>query len=144
MKPAILQGVLNLPSAPTTRPATAYGYELAHWGQYRTLFDAAPDATVPGCAYWVETAEHAHRLAYYETDAYALAACTLRFVDGEGGGELVRARTFKYAGDARALREGRFDRVLWERQMGQKLPRGARGGAGRDAEPQVQEETIDG
>jgi hypothetical protein len=119
MKPNILRGVLGLESDPTTRPATLYGYELANWGQYRTLLDSASDATVVGRAYLVQSVEAAHKLAYYETDAYTLAVCTIRF-DGEPGA--VQARTFKYAGDARALREGRFDRALWERQMGQQLP----------------------
>ena len=121
MKPDILRGVLGLESDAATRPATLYGYELANWGQYRTLLDSASDATVVGCAYLVQSAEAAHKLAYYETDAYTLAACTIRF-DGEPGGEPVQARTFKYAGDAGALRDGRFDRTLWERQMGQQLP----------------------
>jgi hypothetical protein len=121
MKPDILRGVLGLESDPTTRPATLYGYELANWGQYRTLLDSASDATVVGCTYLVQSVEAAHKLAYYETDAYTLAACTIR-LDGEPGGEPVQAKTFKYAGDARALREGRFDRTLWERQMGQQLP----------------------
>jgi hypothetical protein len=121
VKPDILRGVLSLESDPTTRPATLYGYELASWGQYRTLLDSASDTTVVGCAYLVQSAEAAHKLAYYETDAYTLAACTIRF-DGQVGREPVQARAFKYAGDARALREGRFDRTLWERQMGQQLP----------------------
>jgi hypothetical protein len=120
MKPDILGGVLGLESDPTTRPATLYGYELASWGQYGTLLDSASDATV-GCAYLVQSPEAAHKLAYYETDAYTLAVCRIH-CDGEPTGKLVQARTFKYAGDAPALREGRFDRALWERQMGQQLP----------------------
>lgn len=35
-----------------------------------------------------------------------------------------------YAGDAEALREGRFDRTLWELQMGKKLPAKWRGKGG--------------
>lgn len=30
--------------------------------------------------------------------------------------------TFKYAGDDKALKAGRFDRKLWELQMGTRLP----------------------
>ena len=125
--PSILSGVLNLPtdSAPVLHPAKIHGFELANWGQYLALVDGIPDAEVAGCAYLVESAEHEYKLAYYETNAYALTSCEICFVDGEE--EAVEGRTFKYAGDAQALREGRFDRVLWERRMGRELE-GWRGG----------------
>ena len=58
--------------------------------------------------------------AYYQANAYTLATCTIR-LDGEPK-EPLQARTFKYAGDVRALKEGWFDRMLWKRQMGQQLP----------------------
>ncbi|KAK3290995.1 uncharacterized protein B0H64DRAFT_436371 [Chaetomium fimeti] len=119
-KPDILGDVLGPESDPTARPATIYGYELANRGHYRTLLDGASDATVAGCAFLVPSAEAAHRLTCYETNAYTLATCTIR-LDGEPK-EPLQARMFKYAGDARALKEGRFDRTLWERQMGQQLP----------------------
>jgi hypothetical protein len=124
-KPDVLKGVLSLTSEPLLLPAKIYGYELANWGQYRTLVDGNPGAEVVGCASLVQSAEHESRLAYYETNAYAVAACKIHFLDG--GLDPVEGRTFKYAGDAEALKAGRFDRTLWERQMGQRLPSRWRG-----------------
>ncbi|KAK3296496.1 uncharacterized protein B0H64DRAFT_398403 [Chaetomium fimeti] len=121
MKPDILRGVLGLDSEPSLRAAKIHGYELAHWGQYRTLVDSDPGAVVDGYAYKVESAEGEYKLAYYETNAYALTSCKIHFTDG-GDSSPVDGKTFKYAGDAVALKEGRFDRALWERQMGQRLP----------------------
>ncbi|KAH6839569.1 hypothetical protein B0I37DRAFT_237141 [Chaetomium sp. MPI-CAGE-AT-0009] len=121
-KPNILQGVLGLDSEPTLRPAKIHDYELANWGQYRTLVDGDPGAVVNGYACRVQSAEGEYKLAYYETNAYALASCKIHFTDGGDHSGPVDGKTFKYAGDAAALKEGRFDRVLWERQMGQPLP----------------------
>lgn len=79
-----------------------------------------------GYAYLVRGEEEAGKLAYYETSAYRVVDCLMRFVDGdgeEGGrmGEVVSGKTFMYAGDATALLEQRFDRTLWALQIGRKL-----------------------
>jgi hypothetical protein len=135
MKPHILQGVLGLDSEPTAlRTAKIYDYELTDWGQYRMLVDN-PGSVVNGCAYWVESAEDAYKLGYYEPNAYVLTTCKIHFNDGSDS-HPVKGKTFKYAGDAAALKEGRFDRTLWERQMGQKWPlrrqKGEECGTGKD------------
>ncbi len=127
MKPDILKGVLSLQTEPILRPAKVYSYSLANWGQYKALVDGEPGTSLSGCAYLVESVEHEYRLARYETGAYTLKPCSIYFTDGPGGREDERptaGKTFMYAGDAVALREGRFDRVLWELQMGTRLPQG--------------------
>jgi hypothetical protein len=116
---------LGLHSDPVLLPAKIFGYELANWGQYRTLVDGNPGAEIAGCAYLVQSAEDESRLVYYETNAYIVAPCKIHFLDGSQ--QPVEGRTFKYAGNAEALKAGRFDRVLWERQMGQRLPSRWRG-----------------
>ncbi|EAQ88726.1 predicted protein [Chaetomium globosum CBS 148.51] len=127
-KPHILQGVLGLDSAPTPlHPAQIHHHELTAWGNYRMLIDSSnPEAVVDGYAYHVQFAEEAHKLGYYEPNAYVLTDCTIHFTDPSQGSSssppVVEGKTFKYAGDAAALREGRFDRVLWERQMGRPWP----------------------
>lgn len=136
MKPNILKGVLNLQTEPILRPAKVYGYELTNWGQYKALVDGESGTALTGCAYLVESLEHEYRLATYETGAYTLKPCSIYFTDGPGGREDDRptaGKTFMYAGDAVALKEGRFDRLLWELQMGTRLPpEWGRGGAGRE------------
>ena len=129
--PSILKGVLNLPesSDPVLHPAKVYGYELTNWGQYKALVDGEPGAVVEGHGYFVESAEHEYKLAYYETNAYTLAPCNLYFIDGGPDGctedeKPTPGYTFKYAGNAQSLKEGRFDRALWEMQMGMQLPPG--------------------
>jgi hypothetical protein len=130
-KPKMLQDVLGLAAEPVLRDAKTYGFALAHWGQYKALIDGEPGATVTGRAYMVQSAEEEHKLAHYETTAYKVAPCSMYFTDGPGGeedGEPTLGKTFRYAGDGQALREGRFDRTLWELQMGKRLPPAWHGG----------------
>jgi Gamma-glutamyl cyclotransferase, AIG2-like len=121
-QPEILSSVLDLTEPPEFRPARIVGYSLANWGQYRALVDGPQGAIVEGSAYKVRSAEDEYNLAHYETSAYRVAPCCITIIDGGHPAE-VSGNTFKYAGDAQALREGRFDRKLWELQMGQRLPR---------------------
>lgn len=67
---------------------------------------------VMGYAYLVKGEDEAGKLAYYETSAYRVVDCLVRFVDGEMEGEVVEGRTFIYAGDTTSLLEQRFDRKL--------------------------------
>lgn len=128
-RPEILKEVLGLEVAPDLRKAKVSGYSLANWGQYKALVDGEPADEVEGYAAKVESAEHELNLAYHETSAYELSSCQICFADG---GELkeLAGRTFIYAGDAEALKTGRFDKALWELQMGTKLPAnwGGKGG----------------
>jgi len=126
--PDILQGVLGLNTEPSLRTARIHGYEIAEWGQYKALIGSKPGTVVTGHAYLVRSVEEAYKLAYYETNAYALEPCNIHFTDGGADGEEedddpTGGKTFLYAGDARALKEGRFDCALWEIQMGKRLPR---------------------
>ncbi|KAJ8130171.1 hypothetical protein O1611_g3462 [Lasiodiplodia mahajangana] len=121
-KPSILRHVLDIEEQPIFRPAKITGYELSSWGQYLALIDGAKDARVTGCAYQVQTLEHDEKLARYETDAYKVHRCMIEFTDGNEPVE-VYGNTFIYAGDAKALVEGRFDRRLWQIRMGVALPK---------------------
>ncbi|PYI02744.1 hypothetical protein BO78DRAFT_400353 [Aspergillus sclerotiicarbonarius CBS 121057] len=123
--PTQLQRILDLPSTPTLRKASVHGYTIAKWGDYPALIPGEQDDVVAGSAYRVQSAEGARKLADYETKAYEVVDCWIYFTDGngEGGGEEegIGGKVFVYAGDAGALLEGRFDRKLWRRQMGDRL-----------------------
>ncbi|KAK2809007.1 hypothetical protein FQN50_004281 [Emmonsiellopsis sp. PD_5] len=123
--PATLQRILDLPHPPSPselRPAKIIGYRLAKWGDYPALIDGEQGEEVRGMAYLVKDEGQAGKLEAYETSAYRVVPVWIRWVKGEGtdegdGEEGVSGKSFMYAGDARALVEGRWDRVLWERQM---------------------------
>jgi hypothetical protein len=136
MKPDILKGVLDLETDVVLRDAKVYGYELTNWGQYKALIDGETGSTVTGRAYLVQSVQHEFKLAHYETNAYELASCNIYFTDDSGReeDEPVFGKTFRYAGDAQALKEGRFDRTLWEMLMGARLPPKWHEEAGRDTE----------
>jgi gamma-glutamylcyclotransferase (GGCT)/AIG2-like uncharacterized protein YtfP len=120
-KPEILKHVLSLDEEPLLRPAKVIGYEVSFWGQYLALIDSEPGTEVSGLAYEVQTVEHEYNLARYETNAYKLHRCQIEFTDGQEPSKTA-GNTFMYAGDMAALKAGRFDRVLWEMQMGVRLP----------------------
>lgn len=115
-KPEILLHILDLEEPPRLVPASINGYSLSLWGQYKTLLDGPPGNVVEGYAYEVQSAEDEDKLQYYETNAYEPAPCKIT-LKGKEGPTKVRGRTFMYAGDAQALKEGRFDRKLWAKQM---------------------------
>lgn len=118
--PATLQRIIDLPKEPELRKVKLIGYALGKWGDYPALIDGEPGQEVPGYAYIVQSEEEAQKLAHYETNAYKEAHCLIYFVDND---EPVEApgKTFKYAGDANALLEQRFDRKLWLHQMAGKI-----------------------
>ncbi|OTA95323.1 hypothetical protein M434DRAFT_393898 [Hypoxylon sp. CO27-5] len=120
-RPEMLKQVLDLDHKPIMRPAKIIGYSLTKWGDYNALIDGEPGQEVTGMAYEVKSPEHEYNLAYYETNAYELAPCLIDFTDGKQPGQVIGS-TFKYAGDAVALKESRFDRKLWEFRMGSRLP----------------------
>ncbi|KAM0346137.1 hypothetical protein ACHAPU_005908 [Fusarium lateritium] len=112
-RPDMLKGVLSLSNEPELRQAKIVGYSLTSWGQYKALIDGKPGEEVLGCAYEVQSPEQ----------EYKLAPCLIQFTDGKEPLQIV-GRTFMYAGDAQALKDGRFDVKLWELQMGTQLPPG--------------------
>lgn len=75
---------------------------------------------VTGAAYLVKSEEEEEKLARYETNTYEVVDCLIFFKDGEQPDE-TEGKVFVYAGDAQALVERRFDRVLWGRQMGGRV-----------------------
>ncbi|KAI0841324.1 hypothetical protein F5Y06DRAFT_261287 [Hypoxylon sp. FL0890] len=120
-KPEVLKQVLDLNHEPEMRSAMITGYSLTKWGDYNALIDGKPGEEVTGMAFEVYLPEHEYKLAHYETNAYQLVSCCIDYTDGEDPAQVL-GRTFKYAGDAAALKEGRFDRKLWESRMGSRLP----------------------
>lgn len=120
-QPKILSHILDLKEEPVLRPAKLIGYALAHWGQYRALVNGEPGEEVTGSAYRVQSAEDESKLARYETNAYEAVPCDIKFTDGQDPAH-EHGMTFRYAGDDEALKAGRFDRKLWERQTGTRLP----------------------
>lgn len=115
-----LKRLLDLKEEPQLRKAQIVGYALAKWGDYPALIDGEQGQIVSGYAYLVCSEEEAQKLAYYETTAYTVAPLRITFTDG-GDPAMISGKGFMYAGDAKALLEGRFDRKLWELQMGIKL-----------------------
>lgn len=120
-EPKILSHILDLKQPPVLRPAKLIGYALTNWGQYRALIDGKPGEEVTGYAYLVRSIDDELKLARYETNAYEPVQCRIRFTDGQSPAQ-EHGMTFKYAGDDEALKAGRFDRKLWELQMGTRLP----------------------
>ena len=69
----------------------------------------------------MQTEEDEDKLQYYETNAYESNPCLIT-LKGQDKPVVVQGKTFMYAGDAESLREGRFDRILWAKQMSGKFP----------------------
>ena len=119
-EPATLSRILerDIPAS-ALQPAYVMGYCLEMWGQYKALVNGPTGKIVAGMAYEVESEEDAEELAVYETSAYEVAPCNIYLPSKVPGGEpkKVEGDTFRYAGDAQALREGRWDRKLWLRNM---------------------------
>ena len=123
MKPEKVQHILDLHQSPTLHPAKIKGYALAQWGDYKTLINGPRGNVINGMAYLVESEEDERKLVYYETKAYDVKPCLITFDNGpDRDTETIYGRTFKYAGDAEALKAGRFDRKLWAKQMGLSTP----------------------
>ncbi|KAG6366156.1 hypothetical protein INS49_000332 [Diaporthe citri] len=120
-QPKILLHILDLKEPPLLRPAKLIGYALSNWGQYRALIDGEPGEEVTGCAYLVGSIDDELKLARYETNAYEPVQCRIQFTDDQSPAQ-AHGMTFKYAGDDEALNAGKFDRKLWELQMGTRLP----------------------
>lgn len=120
-EPKILSHILDLEQPPVLRPAKLIGYALTDWGQYRALIDGEPGEEVTGYAYLVGSIDDELKLARYETNAYEPVKCRVKFTDSQIPAQEI-GMTFKYAGDDEALKAGRFDRKLWELQMGMRLP----------------------
>lgn len=121
-QPETLSHILDLKEQPVLRPAKLIGYALVDWGQYRALVHGEPGQEVSGRAYLVQSPEDKLKLARYETNAYEAVPCKIQFTDGQSP-EHGYGMTFRYAGDDAALKAGRFDRKLWELQMGTRLPK---------------------
>ena len=121
--PAMLKWILDLPEEeePELRPAQIIGYALGKWGDYPALVDSEQEQVVSGSSYIVQSEDQAQKLAHYETKAYKVIPCRIRFTDDDKSPAEVSGKTFMYAGDQKALLEQRFDRKLWALQMGEKL-----------------------
>ena len=117
MDPSILMEILKLKEKPMLRLAKIIGYSCKMWGQYPALVDGLQGGIVESTIYEVQSEEHAVRLAEYETKAYRIVPCEIRFVDGEDPSKVYET-TFRFAGPKLDLDEGGFDLKTWLRHMG--------------------------
>lgn len=95
------------------------GYTPEPWGQYQALVKGSEDAVVEGVAYEVQTEEDVRKLTRYETNAYELVPCTIYLHSELSPKEShqISGLTFVYAGDPRALKEQRWDKMLWTKNV---------------------------
>lgn len=79
--PAMLEWILDLPEEeePELRPAQIIGYALGKWGDYPALVDSEQEQVVSGSSYIVQSEDQAQKLAHYETKAYKVIPCRIRF-----------------------------------------------------------------
>ena len=119
-EPKTLSRILDKPVLRSAlHAAYVVGYSIEMWGQYKALVTGPQDSIIEGMAYEVQSEEDEEKLAFYETSAYEVAPCNI-YLHAEGDrakSEKICGNTFKYAGDAQALREGRWDRKLWLKNM---------------------------
>jgi len=109
-----LTDILRLKSPPVLQPASIVGYSIKMWGPFPTLVDGPPGNVINGMVYEVQKKGHEGVLAYYETDAYRCASCSIK---PEAGGEEIVGKTFVWAGarDDSDLSEGSFDLQAWRK-----------------------------
>jgi hypothetical protein len=108
MDPEVLQAILELPELPKMKHASISGYSMKMWGIYPALTqDLKGDGKVYGTVWKVISEAHFHRLAAYETSAYAWRECDVETEDGE---ILNYCRFFCWAGDpdSKDLEDGSF------------------------------------
>ena len=100
-------------------PAHIIGYTPEAWGQYQALVKGSEDSVLEGVAYEVQTEEDARKLTRYETNAYELLPCTI-YLHSELStmeSKQISGLTFVHAGDPQALRERKWDKRLWMRNV---------------------------
>ena len=118
--PARLSHVLDRQVPPAELlPAHIIGYSCEMWGQYQALVDGPQGGLVRGLAFEVKTEIDANKLAFYETNTYKVVPCSI-YLDPSTAGQdtdTIYGVTFLYAGDPQTLREKRWDRGLWLRDM---------------------------
>lgn len=122
MDAATLQTVLSCRERPRLRSAKLRGYHCKMWGKYPAIIHSTPKdkdkdnttstsyETIPGKLYEPNPFEHIdtieRKLQNYEGVNYRVRLC---FVQIEGEGEVVEARTFEWVGEDGELRDGVFD-----------------------------------
>lgn len=110
MDPEILQSVLGLPELPQLTHGKISGFRIKLWGRYPALV-SAEGGEVVGMVWQVQTEEQFRQLQRYETSAYTWCDCNVDMADG---GRVEGARTFRWRGDSRELKDGVFDFVRWQ------------------------------
>ena len=122
--PQTLSRILDKPVSPSSlRPAYIEGYSIEMWGQYKALVTGPQGNIIEGMVYEVQSEEDEEKLTLYETSAYEVASCIIhlpaekREEQEQKEPAEVRGKTFRYAGDAQALREGRWDPELFLKNM---------------------------
>ncbi|EZF29936.1 hypothetical protein TMEN_2888 [Trichophyton mentagrophytes] len=119
MDPTLLVQLLHLDKLPDLRPASIKGYKFKLWGPYPALLDDEHDdsAVIEGAVYNVESVEHAHALANYETKNYTTGTTTAYYSDGQQP-ETDQVTIYVFAGNRSDLSEGDFNLQRWMKMMG--------------------------
>jgi hypothetical protein len=86
------------------------------WGPYPALV-FKPNNITHGLAYEVRTEEDVEKLKYYETDAYRVKGCLIKF--GDDGRE-VPGKTFVWNKGKEELKEGTFSLRDWQMEQLEK------------------------
>ncbi|EFW14641.1 hypothetical protein D8B26_007013 [Coccidioides posadasii str. Silveira] len=106
-------------AAPTGPPGYITGYSAKLWGQYPALIDGPPGNIIEGMVFDVQTVKQGARLAEYETQAYSVKPCFIKYTDGKEPATAY-GNVFLFVGDERELSEGEFDLKLWLQSMGRE------------------------
>lgn len=104
-----LRKVIQLQEIPVLQPATIVGWNSMLWGQYPALIFKINGIT-HGIAYEVQKKEQVEYLMRYETDAYRVKGCIIKFADGRE----LPGKTFIWNAEKELLKEGIFDLKDWQ------------------------------
>ncbi|EER24810.1 hypothetical protein CPC735_001550 [Coccidioides posadasii C735 delta SOWgp] len=117
--PCMLTEILGLDAKLNLRPGYITGYSAKLWGQYPALIDGPPGNIIEGMVFDVQTVKQGARLAEYETQAYSVKPCFIKYTDGKEPATAY-GNVFMFVGDERELSEGEFDLKLWLQRMGRE------------------------
>jgi hypothetical protein len=115
--PHMLTEILDLDAKPNLRPGYIIGYSAKLWGQYPALKDSPPGNIIESIVFDVQTVEQGTRLAEYETRAYGVKPCFIKYTDDKEPASAY-GNVFMFVGDERELSEGEFDLKLWLQRIG--------------------------
>jgi len=107
-----LRKVLQLKEPPVLQPASIVEWDIMMWGQYPALIFKVNNVT-HGMAYEVQKEEHVEYLKHYETEAYKVKGCRIKFADGRE----LSGKTFIWNAGKELLKEGKFNLKDWQMEQ---------------------------